>query len=338
MKPNLALVLFMSVILAWVEGGAEEKPLKPIQAIVKINAFIAPDARTAEILGKEREGSGVVIDSVGHILTIGYVILEAETIEVVRSDGKTFVASYVGYDHSTGFGIIKAIGDLGIKPLELGHSSQAGVGDSMLLVGYGGDEAIRPARVIARKEFVGYWEYLLDDAFYVSPPHPDFAGAAMLNRDGRLMGIGSIYTQILFPEYGMVPCNMFVPIDLLKPILNDLIQSGRSAGLPKPWLGMNADETRGRVFVDRVYGDGPADKAGLRKNDIILSVGQQSVTGLADFYRKVWALGNAGVNVPLTILQGSKIKEISVRSADRYQYLRIRPTIDVPGGKTEKII
>ena len=338
MKYKIALIPFLLVNLTWGAVQAEEKPHESLGAIVKVSASIAPDARTAKTLGMEREGSGVVIDSAGHILTIGYVILEAEVIEVTRSDGKTYVASYVGYDHSTGFGIIKTNRELGLKPIKLGDSSRVGVGDSILLVGHGGDEAIRPAQVISRKEFVGYWEYLLDDALYVAPPHPDYAGVAMLDREGRLMGIGSIFTQLLFPEYGAVPCNMFVPIDLLKPILNDLIQSGRSSRPPRPWLGMNADETRGRVFVDRVYGDSPADVAGLQRNDIILSVGQQPVSSLADFYRKVWALGHAGVQVPLTILQGSKIKKIKVRSADRYQYLRIRPTKKTPRGRTENVI
>ena len=338
MKCKYAFILCLLSGLMWAGAQAEEMPHESLEAIVKVSVTIAPDARTAITLGTEREGSGVVIDSAGHILTIGYVILEAEGIEVTRSDGKTYVASYVGYDHSTGFGLIKTNRDLGVKPIKLGQSSRVAVGESILLVGHGGDEAIRPAQVISRKEFVGYWEYLLDDAFYVAPPHPDYAGVAMLDRDGRLMGIGSIYTQLFFPEYGAVPCNMFVPIDLLKPILNDLIQNGRSTKPPKPWLGMNADETRGRVFVDRVYGDSPADKAGLRRNDIILSVGQQPVSGLADFYRKVWALGNAGVQVRLTVLQGSKIKDINVRSADRYQYLRIRPTQKTPRTKSGNVI
>ncbi len=160
----------------------------------------------------------------------------------------------------------------------------------------------------------------------------------MLDADGRLMGIGSIYTQVVMPQYGSVPCNMFVPIDLLKPILDDLIAKGRTTTPPRPWLGVNAQESYGRVVISRVYGEGPAQEAGLKTHDIVLNVDGDPVTGLADFYRKVWALGNAGVQVPLTLLQGNHIKEIEIRSSDRYQYLRIRPTLKAPRALIEKAI
>jgi S1-C subfamily serine protease len=337
MKSVFFSLMTMILSIGWAEIHAADVP--PAQAsIVKVRAFIAADARTAGSLGRQREGSGVVIDADGHILTIGYLILEAEAIEVIRPDGQSIVASYVGYDHATGFGILKASQKQGLTPIIMGSSSRLQVGEPILLVGHGGAGAIRPATLIARMEFAGYWEYLLDEAFYVAPPHPEFAGVAMLNPDGRLMGIGSIYTQMVFPQYGTVVCNMFVPIDLLKPILNDLIQKGRAAKPPQPWLGLNADETHGRVFVERVHSGSPAEMAGLKKNDIILSVNQEKVTGLADFYRKVWALGRAGVQVPLSVLQGNQIKKIDVLSSDRYQYLRIRPTRKAPHTIIEKSI
>ncbi len=307
-------------------------------AVVQIRAVIPADARTAGVLGQSRVGNGVVIDDEGHILTIGYLILEAESIEVILPDGRSVVAAYVGYDHATGFGLLKAGRTDGLKPVEMGSSSELDVGDPILLVGHGSAAAIRPATVIARGEFTGYWEYLLDEAFYVTPPHPEFAGAAMLDSDGRLMGIGSIYTQVVMPQYGTVPCNMFVPIDLLKPILDDLIAKGRATTPAKPWLGVNAQESYGRVVISRVYGEGPAQEAGLQAHDIVLNVNGDPVSGLADFYRKVWALGDAGVQVPLTLLQGSHIKEVEIRSSDRYQYLRIRPTLKAPRSLIEKAI
>lgn len=332
------LLILMMIFTAF-GSIAQAKEVPRVQtSVVKVRAFIPPEARTAKALGIQREGSGVVIDSKGHILTIGYLILEAEAIEVIRPDGHSLVASYVGYDHATGFGILRAGQSRGLVPIKLGRSSDLEVGDPILLVGHGSAGAIRPANLIARQEFAGYWEYLLDEALYVAPPHPEFAGVAMLDVDGRLMGIGSIYMRMQIPPYGAVPCNMFVPIDLLKPILKDLIDMGRAAMPPKPWLGLNADETRGRVFVDKVHGESPAQRAGLRENDIILSVNRKPVTGLADFYRKVWALGSAGVTVPLTVLQGSIIKEIRVLSSDRYKYLRIRPTLKAPRSIIDKSI
>lgn len=338
MKVYRSLLAIMIITFWWAQLSAEETPTSNLNSVVKLRAFIPSDARTAKSLGTEREGHGVVIDDAGHILTIGYLILEAEAIEVTGPDGQPIVAAFVAYDHATGFGLLKVGRTKNLKPIKFGQSSQLGVGDPIFLLGHEGAGASQSARVIAREKFVGYWEYLLDDAFYVAPAHPQFAGLAMLNMKGQLMGIGSIFTQMVIPQYGAVACNMFVPIDLLKPILADLIQSGRVTTPPKPWLGMHANETRGRVFVDRVHIDAPAQRAGIRKNDIILSVDQIPVTDLAQFYRKVWALGQAGVEVPLTILQGNEVKKVIVRSADRYQYLQIKPTRKAPPAITEKSI
>jgi S1-C subfamily serine protease len=209
--------------------------------------------------------------------------------------------------------------------MKLGKSAEVNAGDPILVASYGGSESVQGARVVSRKEFAGYWEYLLEDALFVAPPHANFGGAALIGRDGQLLGIGSIFTQVALPGFGTVPCNMFVPIDRLKPILTDLISAGRSHDPPQPWLGLHADEAHGRVFVIRVTSGGPADEAGLRPGDIILTVNLNAVHGLADFYRKVWALGKAGVDVPLSILQGTRMRDIKVHSADRYESFRVKP-------------
>jgi S1-C subfamily serine protease len=298
---------------------AEEKPEEILNAIIKVKATIPQDASTARILGTEREGNGVVINDKGHILTIGYLILEAEAIEVIGAQGDPVKASFVAYDYKTGFGILRADPPLSVKPLKLGQSSQLKEGDPILMVGFGGSEAVLGSRVISRKEFAGYWEYLLEDAIYTTPPYPNYGGAALLDRNGNLLGIGSIFTQLTVPGMGIMPCNMSVPIDLLKPILADLIDIGRSSKPPQPWLGVHADETHGRVFIIRVTPGGPAEKAGIKAGDIILAVNQTPVKSLADFFRHIWALGPAGVKVPLSILQETQIRDISVHSADRYQ-------------------
>ena len=176
-----------------------------------------------------------------------------------------------------------------------------------------------------RGEFTGYWEYLLDNAIYTAPPYANYGGAALIGRDGKLLGIGSIFTQKAISGMGVIPCNMFVPIDLLGPILSDLIATGKSPEPPQPWLGLRVDEVHGRLFVLRVTTGGPAEKAGLKSGDIILTVNKKAVIGLADFYRNVWSLGKAGVAVPLAVLQGIGIRDVVVHSKDRHQYLRITP-------------
>ena len=305
--------------------AAEQDPKEILKAVVKIRAIVPDYVRFARILGTEREGSGVVIDSQGHILTIGYLITEAETIEVTGPEGKTTQATSVGYDHRTGFGLLRTDKPLAVPPLELGESSEIREGDPILVVAHGGADAVQGARVLSRKEFAAYWEYLLDSAIFTTPPHANFGGAALIDRSGKLVGIGSLFTTILVPSLGSIPGNMFVPIDLLKPILPDLIAKGRSSEPSRPWLGLNLEETHGRIIVTRITSEGPADKGGLKPGDIILTVGNQEVTGLADFYRKVWALSNTGVEVSLRILQGIRIRDLTLKSADRYQYFPLKP-------------
>ena len=318
-------IFFVLMGPAYGEQSAEEI----LKAIVKIKAVIPEGAFTARTLGTEREGNGVVIDSKGHILTIGYLIIEAETLEVTTGEGKTISASFVGYDHETGFGLLRATQPLTIKPMKLGKSSEVKQGDPILMAGYGGMESVQAGRVIARKEFAGYWEYLLEDAIYTAPAHTGFGGAALIDRDGKLLGIGSLLTQVLISGFGTIPCNISVPIDLLHPILADLIAKGRTSAAPRPWLGLNAEEAHGRVFVLRVTPGSPAEKAEFQTGDMVLTVKGEEVKGLADFYRKVWALGHAGVEVPLGILRGTRIRDITVKSIDRNQLLRQKLTKDL---------
>ncbi|MBM4333916.1 MAG: serine protease [Deltaproteobacteria bacterium] len=322
--------VYLSFILAiylLVNVPAYAEPVKEevFKAVVKIRSIIPKDAPTARTLGTERQGNGVVIDEQGHILTIGYLIIETEKIEVIGPDGKTINATFIGFDHNTGFGLIKTEKPLNVGPMKLGKSLRIKEGDQILVAGYGGASAVQGAWVIARKEFTGYWEYLLEEAIFTAPAIPDFGGAALINREGDLLGIGSLFTQLIIPGLGAIPCNVFVPIDLLSPILEDLMTKGRPREAPRPWLGLNAEEAHGRVIVVRVTTGAPAEQAGLKPGDIILKVSGKAVNGLSDFYRKVWGLGKTGVEVPLSILQGTQIRDITIRSSDRYQFLWLKP-------------
>jgi S1-C subfamily serine protease len=304
---------------------AQEEAEQLLKAIVKVKSTIPNEARTAGVLGTTREGNGVLIDTDGHILTIGYLILEADSIEVVDQEGQKISAKYIGYDHKTGFGLIRAEKALYIAPIPLGRSSDIKEGDPVLVIGHGGVDSVQGVRVVLRGEFTGYWEYLLDNAIYTTPPYADYGGAALIGRDGKLLGIGSIFTRKTVADLGTIPCNMFVPIDLLRPILNQLIATGSSGEPPQPWLGLQIEEVHGRLFVRQVTAGGPAEKAGLESGDIILKVDKKAVRDLADFYRAVWSLGEAGVQVPVAVLQGVEIRDIVVQSGNRNQYLRISP-------------
>jgi S1-C subfamily serine protease len=296
-----------------------------LKTVVKLRSVIPKDAPSAATLGTEREGNGVVIDAEGTILTIGYLIREAEAIEVIGPTGKPVRANFVGYDYDSGFGLVRTDKPLGVAPIKLGKSSAVKAGDQVLIAGHGGEDAAQRVTVVSRHEFAGYWEYLLEEAIYTAPAYTSFSGAALIDPKGQLVGIGSLYSQLSIPGIGLFGCNVFVPIDLLKPILSDLKKTGRSTKPQRPWLGINAEESRSRIFITKVTPGGPAEKAGLKPGDIVLTVDGKEVKDLADLYRKVWAVGKAGVPVPLSVLQGVKVQDITVRSIDRDQYFTPKP-------------
>jgi S1-C subfamily serine protease len=300
-------------------GYAQKQPEEILSAVVKVRAAVPASALTAPLLGTEREGTGILIDSAGYILTIGYLILEASLIEVIDAENQVVEAQFIAYDYDTGFGLIRVDKLLNVTPLKLGSSSGLKQGDPVLVADHKGSEDVTGVRVVLRGEFVGYWEYLLEDAIYTSPPHQNFAGAALIGPDGALLGVGSIFTRVALGGFGAIPANMFVPIDLLKPILAELKTAGRSRQPHRPWLGVFTEETRGRIFITRLTPGGPGEKSRLQPGDIILKVDGQAVAGQADFYRKVWALGSAGVKVPISVLREAEIKDITLNSIDRYQ-------------------
>jgi S1-C subfamily serine protease len=293
-------------------------------AIVKVATHAIPDARSSATLGSEREGSGVVIGDNGLILTIGYLIVEAEDVSIVDSKGRTLSARVVGYDHATGFGLVRTIAPLDAKPVTLGDSARAAERDPVMIAS-SADDNVSFAYIVSKRAFSGNWEYALDQALYTSPPTMNWSGAGLFDREGRLLGVGSLIVREANDDDPKVPGNMFVPIDLLKPILSDLVQSGRRAGPARPWLGISADEAAGRLVVSRVSPDGPADRAGVKTGDIILGVGSEIVRTQSEFYKKVWARGGAGTEIPLKVLQGVEVKEVPVASIDRVEYFK-RPT------------
>jgi len=319
-----ALALMASATAAHAQPATSVDDLAA--AVVRIKAFINPDGRTVANLGVEREGSGIVIGSDGLVLTIGYLMVEAHAAEVVTNDGRTVPANVVGYDHETGFGLLKAAQPLNLRPMGLGRSADLREKDPALVASFGGTGMVAPVHVVARREFAGSWEYLLDEAIFTTPPHPAWSGAALINREGKLVGVGSLIVRDVGGKGDGEPGNMFVPIDRLPPILADLIAEGRVSGPARPWLGVTAEEVAGRLLVARVTAGGPAEKAGVQKGDILVGVGGQPAKGLADFYRKVWARGGAGTSVPLDLLRDSAAKRIDVESMNRLDHLKLKST------------
>jgi S1-C subfamily serine protease len=297
-----------------------------IEAVVMVEVRALADARSTATISREREGSGVVIDEQGDVLTIGYLAVEAESITITTSRGQAVPAQLAGYDHATGLALLRALAPLNASPLPLGDSASLREGDPVMALPFGGHRYAQLARVTSRRAFDGNWEYLLDEAIFTAPPTLNWSGAALVNRDMKLVGVGSLLVRDAIGNGDLVPGNLFVPIDLLKPILADLRDHGRRAGPARPWLGLGTEELPGHLIVARVSADGPADRAGIRRGDLLLAVGATPIATRAEFYRRVWALGSAGVAVPLRILRGATVFEVSLLSIDPLAYFRMPPT------------
>lgn len=324
-----ALFFILAAIVAPATGKSEPASPKAslvFDAVTEIRAEVPVDARTAQALGTERQGSGVVIDDSGLIATIGYLILEASAVTVTDIDGHELPADIVAYDHDTGLGLVRALGPMGRPSLSLGDSADLARGEPVLVVSSPGAEGALPAAVVDVRTFTGYWEYMLEGALFVHPPHPAWQGAAMVGADGRLLGIGSLFSNDAQRRPVRRPGNMFVPVDALKAVLADMLTEGRGAASRRPWLGIFSSDLGGYVAVTFVSPDGPAAAAGIRRGDVILKVGEKGIRTMTDFYRAVWALGDPGVAVPLTIGREDHVERVSITSGDRYRYLKLEKT------------
>ncbi|MGA7974340.1 MAG: S1C family serine protease [Pseudolabrys sp.] len=294
---------------------------RALSSILGVHAIIPPDAFTADTLGEERAGNGVLIDD-GLVLTVGYLITEAETIWLHLGDGTVVPGHALGYDQETGFGLVQALGQIDLPSLPLGSSDDIEIGERVVVGGAGGRTRSVAARIAARQEFAGYWEYVLDEAIFTYPAHPNWGGTGLISPQGELIGIGSL--QVERERDGENEhLNMIVPIDLLKPILDDLRKFGRVNKPARPWLGLYSTEIEDKIVIVGIAPKGPASRAELKTGDVVLEVAGESVTTLGDFYRKVWSLGPAGVEIPLTLYRDGVTFEVEVNSSERGKFLKV---------------
>ena len=298
---------------------------RALKSIVTIQASIPEDAFTAPTLGEQRTGSGVVIGESGLVLTIGYLITEADSVWIARNDGRVCQGHALAVDPESGFGLVQALDRLDCPALDLGRSDQLRTGDPVFVASGGGTKPVH-AEVVAKQEFAGYWEYYLDEAIFTAPAHPFWGGAGAIGGDGRLIGIGSLHVEQT-PERGKArDVNMIVPIGLLPPILDDLLTYGRVNKPPRPWPGVYCAQNEGEIVVAAVSEPGPAATAGIRRGDVIAGVCGEPVADLGELYRKVWGLGEAGVDVPVGIVRDGRTFDVRIRSADRSSFLK-RPRL-----------
>ncbi len=293
---------------------------RTLSAVIGLHAIIPPDGFTADTLGVERAGNGVLIGD-GLVLTIGYLITEAETIWLHLGDGRVVAGHTLGVDSETGFGLVQALGKIDLPALTLGSVDTVEIGERVVVGGAGGRTRSVAARIAAKQEFAGYWEYVLDEAIFTYPAHPNWGGTGLISPQGELIGIGSLQVERA-REGENEHLNMIVPIDLLKPIIDDLRKFGRVNRPMRPWLGLYSTEIEDRIVIVGIAPKGPAARAELKTGDVVLEVAGETVSTLAQFYRKVWSLGPAGVEVPLTLYRDGVTFEVGVNSSDRAKFLK----------------
>jgi len=332
----IARLVLLSSLLALLPAGvcaqdkdaARDVVAETLSAVVRVKSKILPNARSIATLGAEREGSGALVRE-GYVATIGYLVIEAESIEVTGADGRAVPAALAGYDHASGFALLKALAPLAGKPLPVGNATALAERAPALVASFGGGDNVSLVNVVSRRPFSGSWEYLLEAAIFTYPPVMNWSGASLIGAKGELLGLGSLIVADAVGNAAgggaPVPGNMFVPADLLNALIEDFIARGKASGPARPWLGLNTEELRGRLFVARVSPDGPADRAGIVAGDILIGIGAERLSSLADFYRKLWSRGAAGIEVNLRVLRGGEVKEVTLRSIDRLEYFRARP-------------
>jgi serine protease Do len=347
LSPPPGVPLFLASLAAWRAtndpSALRALPAGVTDAVVKLSVRTVDGARTSHTLGTEREGTGIAIDigdAAGEagsgpagppgslILTIGYLIIEAESVLVITSDNRVLSATVLGFDHATGFGLLRASGRACANPLPLGESGTVRPMQPLYFVAHEGAGGASPAVVVSRREFVGYWEYMLDEALFTVPGRAEHSGAALVDGDGRLVGVASLWVGDALDQGTALPGNMFVPVDLLKPVLADLIESGRASSPPRPWLGVYTAEHDNKVVVAHVMDRSPAQRVGIREGDVIVAVATDAVATPREFYERLWASGPAGTKVRLRVLRGRLVLDALVSSIDRVEFFRpwkVRP-------------
>jgi S1-C subfamily serine protease len=290
---------------------------RALSAVVLVHSRVPESALTASALGTERAGNGVCIGKDGLVLTIGYLVTEAEQLWLTSNEGQTAQGYVVGYDQESGFGLVRAVQPLEVPFLPLGNSDSVVPGDTVLIAGHGGRDQAINAKVTTKGEFAGYWEYVLDEAIFTFPAHPNWGGTGVIGMQGELLGIGSLLVQQVTPSGESASANMIVPINLLKPVFDDLCNFSRRNSPARPWMGMLVQDVGDRLVVGSTYPGCPADEAGLKSGDTIAAVAGEEPTGLAQMFRKVWSLGPAGVKVPLKVVREGQAFEVVLHSIDR---------------------
>jgi S1-C subfamily serine protease len=288
-------------------------------ATVGVRVRAVDGASSVRTLGREREGTGVVIAPQGLVLTIGYLIVEAEQVQVITRDQARVPAQVVAYDAVTGLGLLRPLFPLpGVQQVKLGSAFAAERGLPLLAMTGSAPRQTTLVRLVDIRPFTGYWEYHLDAALYTAPAFGNHSGAGLFNAQGELVGIANLLLRdVRTPDDpDAEPGNLFVPVDVLLPVIDELVRTGNHPQSQRPWLGINAMELEGRIRIVRVTPDSPAQEAGLRAGDWVVAVDGEDVRTLEAFYKRLWAHGVDKGGLSVTIRDGAagtRVLDVPVR-------------------------
>ena len=325
------LLALCAGLLAWPLAWAQpEQALtaptvqRIMQSVVGVQTRSDEQASTARTLGQQRQGSGVVI-APDTVLTIGYLLLEAETVDLIDHQGRRIPGQVRAVDNASGLGLVRALVPLRLEAVPLGDSDTLPVPGKLWTLGQRESE-LTALELVARQPFAAGWEYLLEAPLMTLPAVNNWSGAGLFDLSGQLVGIGSLLVPDVFGDRLALPGNLYVPVNLLKDPLPELLRTGKRPGPAPSWLGISSQALPGGgLGVMRVSPDSPAAQSGIMVGDTLLALQGQTLVSLADFYRRLSALGPAGSPLTLSIRRQGQVRQIEVISGDRNRSLR-RPS------------
>ena len=282
-------------------------------SLVFLRAEIPEDHPSAAVLGEERMGAGVAV-SPDRVLTAHYLVLGASRVEVTALDGRVNPTAGIAVDHESGLALL-TVERSDLEPAKI-STAKAQPGQPVFLLTCTGEQERRGAsgHVSSVEPFEAFWEYMLDEAIMTTAMNPGLAGGPLLDDRARVLGVVSLGLAAVGRYSLAIPAPLFARRRALLESPNPMPAAERHA-----WIGFYTQASDETVAVTGVVSGGPAEKAGLERGDVVLSVDGETVTNLRELYDALWRKGPGEV-VGMQILREESIQVIEVVAGDRYEF------------------
>jgi S1-C subfamily serine protease len=287
------------------------------ECVVNIQTTVARDHRSVPILGTERMGSGVVVDPAGLILTVNYVVMGGQTVQVSFLRGRRVRAEIVAQDFEIGLALLR-IKRQGLTAATLRVEGELERGEPVVAVASTGAQERRVAGglVTYLGEFEAHWEYLLERGIVSNAANPGFGGGGLFTLTARLAGIVSLNLNELIRN------SLSIPVEHYREHERELLRYGRVVSRPRrAWLGVFAHVVEEGIVVAAVVPEGPGDRGGLREGDLIVSLNAEKLESRRDLYVSLWRHG-PGEPLTFEVMRDSSLRRVLVTSGDRAEFFR----------------